>query len=81
MALRNRRGEPIGFVKILRDHAAGKELQEAAGQEAVAANRAAAGGAAEALRLKQEINELCRRIGEDARYQLDAGRDAGMESP
>jgi two-component system, chemotaxis family, CheB/CheR fusion protein len=73
MPLRDRNGSPRGFVKIMRDLTESKRTQEALHEhmdELTRFNTAAVGRETRMIELKKEVNELCERLGEPARYKV-----------
>jgi two-component system CheB/CheR fusion protein len=75
MPLRDQAGGLRGFVKIMRDLTESKRTQEALREqmdELTRFNAAAVGRESRMIDLKKEINELCGRLGEPARYSLDS---------
>jgi two-component system CheB/CheR fusion protein len=75
MPLRDQAGGLRGFVKIMRDLTESKRTQEALReqlQELTRFNAAAVGRESRMIELKEEVNELCRRLGETTRYSLES---------
>jgi two-component system CheB/CheR fusion protein len=73
--VRDKSGGLRGFVKIMRDLTESKRTQEALREqmeELRRFNAAAVGRETRMIELKREVNELCRRLGEPARYELKA---------
>jgi two-component system, chemotaxis family, CheB/CheR fusion protein len=73
--LRDKAGALRGFVKIMRDLTESKRTQEALRdqmEELRRFNAAAVGRETRMIELKREVNELCQRVGEAARYELKA---------
>jgi two-component system CheB/CheR fusion protein len=71
MALREPDGTLRGYVKIMRDLSESKRSQEALRQhleELTRFNAAAVGRESRMIELKNEINQLCQRLGEKPRY-------------
>lgn len=78
-------GHIVGASKIARDITARKETEEALRQshaelrlhaeELIRFNRVAVGRELRMIELKKEINEVCQRHGEDARYPLEFEQD------
>jgi PAS domain S-box-containing protein len=80
MPLRDKGGGLRGFVKIMRDLTETKRTQEALREhvdELTRFNAAAVGRETRMIELKKEVNELCARLGEKARYVLE--RESGQE--
>lgn len=78
--LRGRNGDLQGFVKIMRDLTESKRAQEAIREqmsELSRFNAAAVGRETRMIELKQEINELCARQNEPARYAPEAAGAKG----
>jgi two-component system CheB/CheR fusion protein len=74
MPLRDVSGTLRGFVKIMRDLTESKRTQEALHDqldELTRFNSVAVGRELRMIELKKEINELCARLGEAARYSLE----------
>lgn len=74
MPLRNDEGQLIGYLKIMRDLTESKQAQEELSEqfeELKRFNAAAVGRETRMIELKKEINDLCKRIGEEPRYSLD----------
>lgn len=77
MPLREKSGKLQGFVKIMRDLTENKRKEEALRahvDELTRFNAAAVGRETRVVEFKQEINELCGRLGEPARYLSEAER-------
>jgi two-component system CheB/CheR fusion protein len=77
MPLRGGVNELRGFVKIMRDLTERKRNQEALREqmdELQRFNAVAVGRETRMVELKKEVNELCARLGEGARYPLDFER-------
>jgi PAS domain S-box-containing protein len=73
MALRDPSGGLRGCVKIMRDLTESKRTQEALSDQMDELKRftaVAVGRETRMIDLKKEINELCSRLGEPARYSL-----------
>ena len=71
MPLRDESGALLGFVKIMRDLTESKLTEQALKQhmeELTRFNKAAVGRETRMIELKKEINDLCSRLGEEARY-------------
>ncbi len=84
MPLRDKSGGLRGFVKIMRDLTESKQSEEALRahvEELTRFNTAAVGRETRMIELKNEINELCARLGETARYTIVKEDDAGAGSP
>jgi two-component system CheB/CheR fusion protein len=83
MPLRDNNGELHGFVKIMRDLTETKRAEGAFNQqvdELARFNAVAVGRELRMIELKKEINELCIRLGESARYVIDPEkRRAGVK--
>jgi len=87
-ALRDEKGRLRAFTKVIRDTTDRKRAAEALAQshaelqahaeELARFNSAAVGRELRMIDLKKEINELCERQGEPARYPLDF--EEGSES-
>lgn len=78
--LHEKSGELRGFLKIMRDLTAGKRAEEALREhidELTRFNTVAVGRENRMIELKQEINELCARVGENPRYTLTCELAAG----
>jgi two-component system CheB/CheR fusion protein len=74
MPLRDKSGDLRGFVKIMRDLTGSKKAQEQVESqmdELTRFNAAAVGRETRMIELKEEINKLCRRLGEAPRYTVD----------
>lgn len=74
MPLRDKAGGLRGFVKIMRELTETKRTQEALAEhmeELTRFNAAAVGRETRMIELKREVNELCARFGEPARYSLE----------
>jgi two-component system CheB/CheR fusion protein len=67
MPLRDDAGKAIGLVKIMRDLTREKQAQD----EIEKFNRVAVGRETRMIDLKKEVNDLTKRLGEDARYKLE----------
>ena len=67
MPLRDDNGKAMGLVKIIRDLTKEKRAQD----ELERFNRAAVGRETRMIELKQQVNDLHERLGEDAAYPLD----------
>jgi two-component system CheB/CheR fusion protein len=85
MPLRDKGGALRGYVKIIRDLTESKRNQEAVREhvdELTRFNSAAVGRETRMIELKKEINDLCTRLGEPARYSLvpDDKGDKALES-
>jgi len=74
MPLRDRAGGLRGFVIIMRDLTERKRAEESQREqmdELIRFNSAAVGRETRMIELKKEINDLCARLGEAARYSLE----------
>lgn len=83
MPLRDRSGDLRGYVKIMRDLTERKRIQEALREhmdELTRFNAVAVGRETRTIEMKKEVNELCQRLGEPARYVLDFDSPQGSES-
>ncbi len=72
--LRDSSGQLRGYVKIIRDLTESKRTQEALREhieELTRFNVAAVGRETRMIELKKEVNQLCDRLGEAARYSLE----------
>jgi two-component system CheB/CheR fusion protein len=77
MPLRDNGRELRGFLKIIRDPTEKKRTEEALREqmdELTRFNNAAVGRETRMIELKKEVNELRARLGEPARYTLEADR-------
>ena len=77
MPLRDKGGELLGFVKIMRDLTESKRAQEAMQEqleELTRFNVAAVGRETRMIELKKEINDLCDQLGLEHRYKIEADR-------
>jgi two-component system CheB/CheR fusion protein len=83
MPLRDASGGLRGFVKIMRDLTECKRTEEALREqmdELTRFNSAAVGREVRMIELKKEINELCARLGEAARYSLEMEEEGRRRS-
>lgn len=75
MPLRTKTGELRGFVKIIRNLTENQRIQEALHEhlgDLTRSNAVGVGREARMVELKREINALCARLGEPARYSPEA---------
>ena len=85
--LKNQSGSIVGFTKIFRDVTSQREAEEAlershaellaTAEELGRFNSVAVGREKRMIELKKESNELCRRLGEPARYPLEFEEQEG----
>jgi two-component system CheB/CheR fusion protein len=74
MPLRSENAPPRGFVKIMRDLTESKRIEDAMREqmeELTRFNAVAVGRETRMIELKKEINDLCGRLGETPRYELE----------